>query len=453
MLYYFLPLLSLIVTGAVALCPVPNHHCDCADLETLGQVTCREISEIPGGLPNTTTALDVGQGFIGPILEQRQISRLTAYEIYSLYADSNKIEAIQDNAFINLPQLEVLDLSGNNIEALSTFAFAGLDKLTVLYLSNSNLQSIALTTMGFVKSLDYIDLEGNKLTSIQQQFSYNAELETLLLARNEIEYISPDAFSNLPQLRTLSLFGNKITHPTMLWFETVIENKGTLEISRRQSSPITYPNPWLCCKESVSDYKSELDGFSPSLAQYEQLNLVCSWPPQVSGSLLSNVEPSLIYDTKCSDHTSTTTTTQVTSTTTTSTATGEEAEISTSKTPNNNFLWGANDGTVVFLLLLFAFLSGITTWGVTYWFLRKRNAAAGDEKELMDNQSRDFELKVTQRPFQQTSPNAYGATNITYENSQSASNNNNKLEISSNHDEEGSGEEDVQVVWEKQPRK
>ena len=71
------PLISLLITGLISeasgLCPVPNHHCDCGELLTLNQVTCREVSEIPENLPNSTQVLDVGQGFIGPILDQRQV--------------------------------------------------------------------------------------------------------------------------------------------------------------------------------------------------------------------------------------------------------------------------------------------------------------------------------------------------------------------------------------------
>ena len=59
--------------------PVPNHHCDCGELLILNQVTCREVSEIPENLPNSTQVLDDGQGFIGSILDQRQVTNLSFF--------------------------------------------------------------------------------------------------------------------------------------------------------------------------------------------------------------------------------------------------------------------------------------------------------------------------------------------------------------------------------------
>uniref|UniRef100_A0A6V7KV87 LRRCT domain-containing protein n=1 Tax=Bracon brevicornis TaxID=1563983 RepID=A0A6V7KV87_9HYME len=114
---------------------------------------------------------------------ESQLDLTGAIKLRKLSIGDNTIRYIDQEAFIDLESLQILNLSGNVLKDLPIDVFGNL----------TNLQSLALSR-NLLKELPDIDDMDN--------------LETLLLDGNQIELINSEAFSNLPKLKTLNIANN-----------------------------------------------------------------------------------------------------------------------------------------------------------------------------------------------------------------------------------------------------
>ncbi|XP_041975348.1 leucine-rich repeat-containing G-protein coupled receptor 5-like [Aricia agestis] len=155
----------------------------------------------------------------------------TEFEISARKIDlsKNKINRVDEDAFVRMNNLNFLDLSENRIYDLPTTVFAQAIKLEILILSRnyfnkvpnfqssslknlylSNCQIIyvdvkALTTM---QSLLELDLSINQIEYIPDNLA-SYSLQELDLSYNEINTINDRTFSSLPHLAVLDLRGNE----------------------------------------------------------------------------------------------------------------------------------------------------------------------------------------------------------------------------------------------------
>jgi Leucine-rich repeat (LRR) protein len=102
---------------------------------------------------------------------------------------NNEIDELPANAFKGCPRLSYLNLNSNPIKALRGDEFNQLGGLKILSLSRARLTSIAPTTFHSLESLGYLELS--------ESFAGPINIENKL-------------FMNLTNLRTLDLSGNKI---------------------------------------------------------------------------------------------------------------------------------------------------------------------------------------------------------------------------------------------------
>ena len=173
---------------------------------------------------------------------------------------ANKIQSVNDNVFIGcsenllgldlsyndlvelprlvLPKLIILNLSLNQFKELNRNHFINLPSLLYLNLSNSfvsnELNQIPSSIFNYNKQLEFLDLSGNELESVEigafknlslirinlsknklkeldlSTFEDLANLEHLDLSMNELIYIKNGAFYELPKLRTLNLSKNRL---------------------------------------------------------------------------------------------------------------------------------------------------------------------------------------------------------------------------------------------------
>ncbi|NXQ25155.1 TLR5 protein, partial [Alaudala cheleensis] len=95
-------------------------------------------------------------------------------------------------AFMNLPNLRILDLGGNNILQLDLDAFVGLPSLTVLRLFHNDLGNSILEERYFqeLRSLEELELSGNKITKLHPH----------------------PLFQNLTALKSVNLYSNWIAN-------------------------------------------------------------------------------------------------------------------------------------------------------------------------------------------------------------------------------------------------
>ena len=114
--------------------------------------------------------------------------------------------------------MKSLDLRDNSADInIKSGSFNGLHNLNTLILYNSKIKNLiapGLITTGLfkdLKKLDYLDLYGNKITTIEPgTFNGLDNLNYLDLGSNGITKIKPGAFNGLRNLKTLILSNNSI---------------------------------------------------------------------------------------------------------------------------------------------------------------------------------------------------------------------------------------------------
>ncbi len=124
----------------------------------------------------------------------------------------NEIEELPANSFKGCPQLSELHLAKNPIKALRGDEFDQLGGLKVLSLWHAKLTSIAPTTFHPLQSLETLYLSesftGKDNIIGNELFMTLTNLKRLDLSRNNIQAIHPETFKNLHHLDLLDLLGN-----------------------------------------------------------------------------------------------------------------------------------------------------------------------------------------------------------------------------------------------------
>ena len=155
--------------------------------------------------------LDLSKSFI------RQLHTLGLPHLQQLDLSYNQLDLIAEEAFINLAQLEALNLSrnalynnvGRNGRALRSVG--GLRRLDIS-LNNLNEEAVELYLQNKF-SLIHLDLTGNAITALTHNtFKECQGLKTIIAANNLIRDIEPGTFEPLMRLETLDLSQNNLAH-------------------------------------------------------------------------------------------------------------------------------------------------------------------------------------------------------------------------------------------------
>lgn len=129
--------------------------------------------------------------------------------VFSQMSSSN-IENVFQN--IELPNLEILDLTGSILDDVDHDLFGRLKNLKELILCKSSIKSIDFETMNKLSNLKSLNLNYNKIVTLKNaMFSSLSELESLSLKSNRIEFIEKEAFKGLGKLSVLNLSQNIIS--------------------------------------------------------------------------------------------------------------------------------------------------------------------------------------------------------------------------------------------------
>ncbi|XP_020791482.1 opticin [Boleophthalmus pectinirostris] len=122
------------------------------------------------------------------------------------YGRFNKIEHIKNSTFINLNNLQSIDLTGNDISEIDEAAFRPLLLLQQLILADNDVKMLP----ELPNSMKLIDLRNNKLKNSglhTEGFQDMSDLEYLYLSDNDLDYVP----TPLPlSLRVLHLQNNNI---------------------------------------------------------------------------------------------------------------------------------------------------------------------------------------------------------------------------------------------------
>lgn len=201
----------------------------------------------------------------------------------------SKIESLEENAFVNLPNLinlymnrlllkelpdyafnglsvKKLILSNNYIENMGNKTFANMNNLVNVFLNKNNLTNFNSDWFVDTPKLEVLNLNGNKLCVIRRRAFYNnKDLTEIKLSENEISVIEDDAFDGLILLKFLDLSFNYIK----VMSKNVFPNRLSLTYLNLSANRLNYlsqglldrtsshethlhGNPWLCaCLEQL----------------------------------------------------------------------------------------------------------------------------------------------------------------------------------------------------------
>ncbi|XP_024085373.1 chaoptin-like [Cimex lectularius] len=153
-----------------------------------------------------------------------------------IFLGYNHITKLDEMAFSELPQLQVLTLQHNSIVSLRKRAFVGLGNLQILDLSHNHIEQLHMEQFKSLSRLRVVDLSFNHIRSIPRDAFQNTKLERLDLSNNEflvvpgaalgevgftlrildmshnhIERLDSTLFPETPLLTVLNLCHNKLT--------------------------------------------------------------------------------------------------------------------------------------------------------------------------------------------------------------------------------------------------
>ncbi|XP_017560919.1 vasorin b [Pygocentrus nattereri] len=202
--------------------------CTCSNQDTILCFQRRGIT-IPSEVPMSTKNLYVFQNGIEALYQEDFIG-LENLEMLDL--SQNKLTKLLGDVFKPLSSLRNLDLSSNQIIHISEDSFAGLELLERLYLYNNAIKSIHSAAFDGLEQLLELKLQGNQLTTIPALKM--PHLLLLDLRFNRIPSLGPSDLQT-PKLESLKLAGLGLSTLNEE-FLSILKNIHELDISNNQLS-------------------------------------------------------------------------------------------------------------------------------------------------------------------------------------------------------------------------
>ncbi|XP_067840012.1 leucine-rich repeat and fibronectin type-III domain-containing protein 2 [Heptranchias perlo] len=204
-------LCNLLVIGmamTVYACP---KYCVCQNLsESLGTLCpSKGLLFVPPNIDRRTVELRLGGNFIISVNRQ-DFANMSG--LVDLTLSRNTIGYIQPYSFVDLESLRSLHLDSNRLTEIGSNVFRGLLNLQHLILNNNQLNTVAEGALDdFLVTLEDLDFSYNNLVSLPwQALSKMANLHTLSLDHNLIDYIPEGTFTDLQKLARLDLISNRL---------------------------------------------------------------------------------------------------------------------------------------------------------------------------------------------------------------------------------------------------
>ena len=158
-----------------------------------------------------------GQDVYTLIVQENNITVIQTYTFRNLkltFIDlsRNGIQVVENLAFANLSNLEVIYLAENELTTLNSKAFENLPKLRELLLMRNYITLLGPSSFDFVKTRGFmLSISNNRIANIDEDTfrGSNATNVSLFLENNLLQQISINIFHNHSFLE-VSLTGNKI---------------------------------------------------------------------------------------------------------------------------------------------------------------------------------------------------------------------------------------------------
>lgn len=189
---------------------------------------------------------------------------------------NNSIQHIQDNAFLSLYNLHTLNLAENRLHNINAHHFNGLFVLSKLTLSGNKLRSIDKQAFRNCSDLKELDLSSNNLDEVPEALKELSFLKTLDLGENKISGFGNGSFKGLSQLTGLRLIDNDIGNLTkgMFWDLTSLQvlNLAKNKVQQIERGTFEYNNQLEAIRLDAN-FLVDINGVFASLQSLLWLNL------------------------------------------------------------------------------------------------------------------------------------------------------------------------------------
>ncbi|RXG56365.1 Chaoptin, partial [Armadillidium vulgare] len=139
----------------------------------------------------------------------------------------NKISSLDNRAFGDLDNLQMLSLEHNTIQQVRQGAFNGIPSVQLMDLSHNHLESLPYGCFADIRALRSLDLSYNHLRSLPKSVFVGTVLETLKLSHNEFVSMPATGLASVAKsLHYLDISNNHIEHldSTMFYsFSSLVE--------------------------------------------------------------------------------------------------------------------------------------------------------------------------------------------------------------------------------------
>ena len=167
------------------------------------------------------------------------VSFIRLKNVRVLWLQRNNITVLENDSFVSLTELNLLDISYCKLRRIELGTFNMLTKLTRQSMQHNEISELLKGTFENMSSLEILDLSFNKINHLNISmfsgfgaFNGLTKLTRLKIMYNQISEILPDTFENMSSLENLDLSFNKINHLNRSMFSGSGEFNGLTKLTR-----------------------------------------------------------------------------------------------------------------------------------------------------------------------------------------------------------------------------
>lgn len=130
-------------------------------------------------------------------------------ELKVLNLSRNEISDVENETFIELVELVRLDLSYNSIGLIEILSFSGLNDLEELNLSKNQIMSLATGHFDSLMNLKILNLSFNRIRALKNEiFTSINVIEEFYIQSNKLEHVNPVIVSNFEKAKIIDFREN-----------------------------------------------------------------------------------------------------------------------------------------------------------------------------------------------------------------------------------------------------
>lgn len=194
-----------------------------------------------------------------------------------LVLNFNKFQTLHPGVFDSLKQLENLQMKGNIIINLPPVLFRNLHNLRNLDLSQNKLEEIKTETFTGLARLEVLKMSNNHISNLTHDMFHNlSQLVELHLEWNKISQLDDDIFSVLTKLKVLNLRGNLLTNFSGKAFGSEAPNLKELNLQDNRLTELSSLSHLTCLTDlilSSNQFSNLSEGIFNNITLLESLDL------------------------------------------------------------------------------------------------------------------------------------------------------------------------------------